>query len=212
MKLCVFGSTGRTGRQVVRQALERGHSVIAAARSPEALDIQHAALSVVACDVLQPDTLPAAVAGAEAVIVAIGGSGLGDRETRTAGTVNIIAAMALAGADRILIVSTAGVGDSFSQLSPAGQTFVETVIRNAVADHSGQEARARASGLRWTIGRPGGLSDGPRSATYEADPTGQLRIGQISRADVAHFLLNAVEDPRTEGHIYALSDPGTRSM
>ncbi|MFT4977669.1 MAG: hypothetical protein ACI8S6_003576 [Myxococcota bacterium] len=106
----------------------------------------------------------------------------------------------------MLIVSTIGVGDSIKQVGVAARFFVRTVIRKAVADHGRQEALVRDSGLRWTIGRPGGLSDASGTdGQYQADPDGTITVSQIARADVAHFLLSALEDPATEGRIYALS-------
>lgn len=201
MHLTIFGSTGRTGQHLVAQALERGHTVTAAARTPEKLTRTHDALRVAACDVLQPETLGAAVEGADAVIVSLTGPG----QTRSDGTANILAAMAAHGVDRVLIVSTAGVGDSIDQLGTFGKVFVRTVIHKAVADHTLQEQRVQGSGTRWTIARPGGLTDDPLSGRYAADPDGKIQIGRVARADVAHFLLGAAEDPTTEGRIYALS-------
>jgi len=55
MKLLVFGSTGGTGRELVKQALEQGHEVTAFARSPAKLsDLKHPSLQVVRGDVLDP--------------------------------------------------------------------------------------------------------------------------------------------------------------
>lgn len=201
MHITIFGSTGRTGLQLVEQALERGHTVTAAARTPSKLARTHDALRVVQCDVLQPETLGAAVHSADAVAVSLTGPG----QTRSAGTANVLAAMAAHGVGRILIVSTAGVGDSINQLGAFGRVFVRTVIHKAVADHTAQEQAVRDSGLRFTIARPGGLTNDPRTGAYKADPDGQIQIGRVARADVAHFLLSALDDPSTEGKTYALS-------
>ena len=46
MKVLVFGATGPTGRQVVTQALGRGHSVTAFVRNPAALSIDDKRLRV----------------------------------------------------------------------------------------------------------------------------------------------------------------------
>lgn len=40
LKILVFGATGRTGKEVVKQALEKGHHVTAVVRTPEKVDIQ----------------------------------------------------------------------------------------------------------------------------------------------------------------------------
>lgn len=201
MTITIFGSTGRTGQALVSQALERGHTVHAAARSPEKMTRTHEALRVITCDVLEPESLEAAVAGAEAVVVILAGP----EQTRSQGTTNILQAMAAQGVHRILIVSTIGVGESINQLSLAGRLFVRTVIAKAVADHARQEDAVRESGMSWTIARPGGLTDRGRSGSYRADAAGSIRVSQISRDDVAHFLLEAIDDPGSEGQTYALS-------
>lgn len=40
LKLVVFGATGRTGKEVVKQALEKGHHVTAVVRTPEKMNTQ----------------------------------------------------------------------------------------------------------------------------------------------------------------------------
>jgi putative NADH-flavin reductase len=72
MKLLVFGATGGTGKELVRQALQQGHVVTAFARDPGKMKLAHANLRVVRGDVLQPDSVEATVAGQEAVLSALG--------------------------------------------------------------------------------------------------------------------------------------------
>src|SRR5438105_10420169 len=72
MKLVVFGATGGTGKQIVARGLELGHDVTAVARKPEAVATRHDHLRVVRGDVLDAGSVAAAVAGADAVLSAIG--------------------------------------------------------------------------------------------------------------------------------------------
>lgn len=201
MHIAIFGSTGRLGSCLVDQALDGGHVVTAAARSPEKVSRSHPDLIPVQCDVLHPETLPAALEGVDVVMVSLTGPG----ETRSKGTANILAAMSACGVTRIIVVSTIGVGESIEQLSLMGRTFVRTVIRSAVEDHTRQEALLRASGTRWTIVRPGGLSGADQSGNYRADSQGKIRVGQVSRGDVAHFMIHCMADQQSEGETYALS-------
>lgn len=47
MKLAVLGATGPSGQEIVKDALERGHQVVALVRSPEKLcEIKHENLQV----------------------------------------------------------------------------------------------------------------------------------------------------------------------
>jgi putative NADH-flavin reductase len=72
MKIAVVGATGRTGWQVVEQALARGDEVIALARHPEALPQHGPDVAVAAADVLDRAALIGALAGADAVVSALG--------------------------------------------------------------------------------------------------------------------------------------------
>jgi uncharacterized protein YbjT (DUF2867 family) len=67
MKVTVFGSTGRIGEQVVRQALDGGHKVTAVVRDPSRLAVSHSALEVVAVPGLtDPEMLRPALEGSDA--------------------------------------------------------------------------------------------------------------------------------------------------
>ena len=72
VKLVVFGSTGGTGRELVRQALELGHEVTAFARHAPALGIAHERLRVIEGDVLRRGSVDAAIEGQSAVLSALG--------------------------------------------------------------------------------------------------------------------------------------------
>ena len=64
MRVLVFGSTGGTGRELVRQALDLGHSVTAYVRDPSKIqDLEHPSLKVVRGDVLDPVVVEGAVGG-----------------------------------------------------------------------------------------------------------------------------------------------------
>ncbi|WP_431906304.1 NAD(P)-dependent oxidoreductase [Amycolatopsis thermoflava] len=73
MKLTVFGATGGTGVEIVRQALAAGHQVTAVVRDPARLDVPpQARLEVVTADVFDADSLVPAITGREAVLSALG--------------------------------------------------------------------------------------------------------------------------------------------
>ena len=90
--LLVFGSTGGMGRQLVNQALERGHTVTAFARDATKVDIKHDNLQVAQGDAMDPASVETAVRGHEAVLCSLG-AGLKRNLIRSEGTRNIINAM-----------------------------------------------------------------------------------------------------------------------
>ncbi len=197
MKLLIFGSTGGTGRELLKQALEQGYRVTACARNPAKIeDIKHASLQVIRGDVLDPAFVESAVAGQEAVLSTIG-AGAERTTLRELGTRNIIAAMEKTGVRRLVCQSSLGVGDSRANLTFfAKHIIVSIILRYAFADHERQEAAVRQSSLDWTIVRPPHLTNGPRTGAYRHGfSTTDTRIkSKISRADVADFMLKQLVD------------------
>ena len=91
MKLAIFGSTGRTGLQLVSQALEQGFEVTALARSPEKLDQKHEKLQVVEGDVMDFVSVERAIQGQDAVLCSLGMPNIMDKSRwRANGTKNIV--------------------------------------------------------------------------------------------------------------------------
>ena len=197
MNLLVFGSTGGTGRELLRQALDQGHAVVAFVRDPAKIaDLEHGNLRVVCGDVLDPAGVESAMAGQDAVLSAIG-AGAERTTLREDGTRNIVEAMEKARVKRLICQSSLGVGDSRANLTFFTKYIIVSVfLRHAFADHERQEAVVRQSGLDWTIVRPPYLTDGPRTGAYRHGfPTTQTGIkGKISRADVADFMLKQLTD------------------
>lgn len=197
MKLLVFGSTGGTGRELLRQALDQGHQVAAFARNPAGIsDIEHPNLRALSGDVLDPAALESAVAGHEAVLCAIG-TGAQRSTLREEGTRNIVQAMEKTGVRRLICLSSLGVGDSRANLSFFTKYVVVGIfLRHAFADHERQEAVVRGSSLDWIIVRPPHLKEGARTGTYRHGfpPTDRQIAGWICRADVAEFMLKQLTD------------------
>lgn len=192
MKVIVFGATGKTGQHVCRLALDRGHEVTAFTRSAGRLSLSETRLMVAQGDVMDSDSVAAAIAGHDAVIVALGSNGLRDRTTLAVGTGAIIEGMERHNVGRLIVLSAAGVGSSWNQISLTARLAFRTFLRNIYADHKEQEAKVAGSSLDWTIVRAAILKDNPGSGHYQAGNTG--KVTQISREDVADFLVKQVED------------------
>jgi putative NADH-flavin reductase len=204
--LAVFGATGGTGLELTRQALERGHKVVALARRPEAVQVDHPALRVVGGDVLVPDAVHPVVAGADAVISALG-IGL-RRHTTTVysqGTGNILAAMAGAGVGRLLVVSTSSL-----QLPEPREVaewllarfVLHPMLRRPYSDMAMMEELVRCSNTAWTVVRAARLTNGRRTGKYRTAVNRKLRsCWSISRADLASFLLDHALDERLSGTV-----------
>ena len=195
MKLAVFGSTGGTGRQIVAQALDAGHEVIAFARHPAALEARRG-LRIVAGHADDQAAVVQAVAGCDAILCALGGHPLRRRE-RVCSTAmqNIAAAMRECKVLRVIAISTFGAGETRAQVGWFARTVLfGFILRSEVADKEAMEAQLSASPLDWTVVRIGLLSDGQARGVWRASDDGSIRgMGKIARADVAAFMLAQLE-------------------
>jgi len=195
MKILIFGATGTVGRELVTQALEMGHTVTAFARDPSKLVISHASLKIIEGDVMDSAAVDRAVAGHDAVLIALGAGSKG--QVRSMGTRNIIQAMQKSGTRRLVCLSTLGVGDSRGNLNFLWKYIMfGMLLRGAFADHVSQEEYVMRSGLDWTIVRPAAYTDGERTANYRHGfpATAKALKLKISRADVADFVLAQLAD------------------
>jgi putative NADH-flavin reductase len=198
MRLLIVGATGGTGRQLVAQALQRGHTVTALVRNPSRLQIEHPQLRVVQGDVLDYGSVEAAVRGQEAVISALGHNRF-FRPTRilSEGTGNLLRAMQIHGVPRFVCETSLGIGNSAGRMGLYYTLFVIPVILPFYFwDKARQEQLIAASKVEWVIVRPGVLSNAKKRGTYRhGHHVGSFILTvRISRADVADFMLNQIQD------------------
>jgi len=210
MKLTIFGATGGIGVELLRQALAAGHQVTVAVRNPSKLAARRNGTRVITTDLEDPEprTLESAVAGAEAVLSALGPRPMAKAGVAEHGTRAIVAAMQATGVRRIIVVSAAPIstmpspgrphppsrdpGEGFF-MTNLGTPFTKTVLRERYTDLALMEDVLRASDLEWTIFRPPRLTNGRLTGTYRTAFRRNLRGGwRISRADVAHAMLTVV--------------------
>lgn len=209
MNVIVFGATGTVGKLVVADLLADGHSVTAFARTPGKLSLDHPNLRLHAGDALDPADVTAAVRGHDAVIVALGAGASRKSRIRSQGTLNVINAMQETGVKRLIVQSTLGAHESWSNLDFFWKRIMfGALLRPVFDDHELQETLVRASGLDWTIVRPSAFQDGPaRGAFREAFPPGDRKLSlKIARGDVAAFLHRQIHDLRYLRRAVAISN------
>jgi putative NADH-flavin reductase len=194
MRLFVVGATGGTGRALVQQALTRLHRVTAFVRAPEKLGVPREGLTVVQGDVLDSGALAAALGGHDAVVSTVGQPGTA-RSTITSDSARaIVAAMRTARVRRLLVTSVAVL---FADAGILAAFLRTTFLRNVAEDSAAMERAVEASDLDWTIVRPPRLTNGPLTSRHDCAvgrlPPGAGANASVSRADLAHFLLDEVE-------------------
>ncbi|HEX4091487.1 MAG TPA: NAD(P)H-binding protein [Trebonia sp.] len=199
MRLTILAASGGTGRELTRQALERGHTVTAIARTPARIDVPDSPrLTRVAADVRDPGSVQAALADGDLVLSALGVADGDPPGTLTAGA----RAVTDTRPGRVLWLGAIGTGPS----AQAGGLLVRSMFRLMRARREDKVA-ADALVLRFggTVFHAGPLGDGPvsparRTVGLDAYPRRAFPAG-VSRATVAAAMLDEAESPRYPGVI-----------
>lgn len=209
MKVIIFGATGTIGKLATQQMLADGHTVTAFARNPGKLEMNDPNLQLHAGDANSVEDVSAAIEGHDAVVITLG-SGMSRRSLiRSSGTMNVIKGMQTHGVDRLICQSTLGAHESWSNLNFFWKRIMfGLLIRPVFLDHELQEKLVQASGLNWTIVRPGAFTDGPATGDYKENfPPSERRLSlKISRADIAKFLARQLADLRYANRTVAISN------
>ena len=191
MKLFVIGATGRTGREVVQQALARNHHVTAFVRSPENISSKNERLTVLKGDAMDENELFRAMQNHDVVV-----STLGPREVFKPSSMLHDSALATtramnrSGVKRLVVLSAAA---HFPGILNRIASFI---MRNHMRDSLAMEAIVQASGLDWTIARPPRLTQ-EGYMTYRSREDAAPKMGfSLSRKAVAAFTLDAIEQKK----------------
>lgn len=198
MKIVVFGASGGTGQELVRQAVERGHQVTAFVRNPHKLPIMPGSpnsVRTVVGDALDPRAVASAIEGQEAVLSGLGPRTLAKDPLLPESMKNILAAMQLHGVQRLIVLGAAGVWPGATRdLSAGGKLMMRVLhsvmLKQVFAEHREMQTLIHNSGTEWTVVQPPFLSNAPGRGQYRVSAdTLPSRGMRIARADVAAFML-----------------------
>jgi uncharacterized protein YbjT (DUF2867 family) len=198
MRIAVLGATGQTGRQLVAQALARGHEVVAVCREPARLALPVTpSLTLARADARRGGELRAALAGVDAVV-----SALGNVRGQAAGVLAAGArAVREAGVARVVWLGAVGTGATRSAGGPILAALLPLVLGADLADKLAAEELARAGGA--SIVHAGPLGNGRARGDGRLLAPAQLPRRWwprgIARADVATLLLDEAERSRFAG-------------
>jgi putative NADH-flavin reductase len=194
MNIIVFGATGTVGREIVKQALGKGHHVTAFVRNPEKFTLyENQNLKIHKGDVLNLEDVKKAMHSQDAILCALGDGKIG--KIRAEGTKNILLAMNELGVKRLISQSTIGAGDSYENLNFIWKyVMFGFLLKRVLPDHNLQEQYIQRSNLDYTIVRPSALTNGTITDTYKVGFTKDLKklSLKINRADVADFMLRQI--------------------
>lgn len=221
MRVIVFGTTNRLGRQVWRKALDAGHRVTVFGRSVTRLSEEEPALNPIQGDLIDAGAVSKAVANHEAVMICLG-SDYKEEHAQPATSTNIIVnAMVRHGVRRLVVATTTGEGLYTDKISIMDRTMRRVFPRftawigpgdghvgefggfGAYSMHGGhvhQEAIVKDSPLDWTIVRAPVINDRLLRGWAE-------RPDNVSREDVASFMMHQLTDLTNNHRTITARDP-----
>jgi uncharacterized protein len=198
MEIIVLGASGAVGREIVRQALERGHIVTAVSRHPD-VPLHQPNLYRVAADVRDPNSIAPALAGAKVILSCLGIS-KGDKPgALTAGARAAVAAHP----DRLVWLGAYGTGRSAAASGALTRALLKVGMRSELGDKVAADTTIlEASGTVFHAGPFNGKPEGAsrRTATL-ADAPKRIFPATVSRATVAAAMLDEAESPRHAGQV-----------
>lgn len=197
-RILVIGATGGTGQVLVRQLLERGYQVTAFVRNPAKLKVEHPKLMITQGNVLDYDSVETAVRGHDAVLSALGHKRFFyPTSILSKGTQNLLRAMEKFDVLRFVCETSLGIGSSAGQLGLYYTFFtIPIILPFYFWDKALQEKIISDSNTKWTIVRPGVLTNNPKQGEYRHGPDigSYIWTVRISRADVANFMIDQITD------------------
>ena len=197
MEVFVAGATGKTGRHIVRQLVENGVPVTALVRdSDRARTILPTTAKLVVGDVLEPTSFATTVNDCSVLICATGASPsldpTGPYKVDYEGTKNLVDAAKQSGIEHFVLVSSLCVSKFFHPLN----LFWLVLYWKKQA-----EEYIQASGIPYTIVRPGGLKEEDNTDNIVMSSADTLFDGSIPRQKVAQVCIEALSQPEARSTI-----------
>lgn len=201
----VFGATGKLGVEIIKDLREHGDQVTAFVRpTSDRSQLEPLGVTFATGDVLDAESVRAAFAagGFDAAIATL--SGLSQPGLDGTGNSNVADAAAAAGVRRFILISTVGAGDS----RDAAPLLSRLALSKVLPQKTAAEEHLRASGLDYTIIRPGGLPPGVVATGGGIVSEDPRTMGFIKRPDLARLVMGVLYDDATIGKTLAAVDPG----
>ena len=198
MRILVLGASGRVGRLVVEQALNRLHEVTALLRSPEKLSDLANHLRIVEGNALDSRAVDMVVSGQDAVISVLGAGNVRRTTLFSESTLVLLTAMTQHSVRRLICVTGVGAGETKGHGGFLYDRIVYPLFtRGIYADKDKQERLVRETDIDWTIVRPAPFrKDTPSGPLQMLTDVDNVTLRRISRLEVAAFLVAELEHPR----------------
>jgi hypothetical protein len=204
MEITVLAASGATGRELTRQALERGHTVLAIARNPERITLPDSSLLTrVAGDVNDPQSIAAALQGSKIVVSGLGQTGKAPHGVLTAGARAVVAARP----QHMVWLGAFGTGPSGPAAGPITRGILKLALGKEIPDRVSADSIILDAG--GCVFHAGPLTNGPLSPNRRTvalkDVARSIFPTPVSRATVAAAMIDEAENRQFAGVALPLS-------
>lgn len=195
MKVTVFGASGKVGRLLTTELLDKGYDVTAFVHSNK-LDIQgKPRLKIITGDIHNPADVARAIYGSDAVVCALGSWGSKKKDIVCASTVNIVPAMEEAGIKRFVSVTGAVAklpAEKFTFIQLAGRLMFGRFALPILLDAEQHLKILQQSHLSWTVLRSPPMTN-KDTKIYHLSLSSPAPWASISRYGVAKAMVDLIE-------------------
>jgi uncharacterized protein len=203
MKVVVFGAAGRTGFEVVKRALEKGHKVKAVVRNLAQISLIHPNLEVVAGDALSQDSVSKAVQGQDAVISCLSSNELSHRQVFIH---HIINAMRLHKVRRVIAIGGIGALQASEHLKVYETTTFPREYVDMTQAHIRVLDALLTSRLDFTFVCPPQIKEGERTGVYKTQDSYPTQGWSITTGDLADFMVSELQNNQYVGKKVGISN------
>jgi putative NADH-flavin reductase len=207
MKIAILGAAAGIGLVSVTQALEKGHQVIALSTNTDTIP-NHPSLTKVNGSATSVEDLKKVITGTDAILITVG-----TKNKKATTLFSDIAKALITATDElhysapVLIITGFGSGESAGYLSFFMRTVIKLFLKEQYINKTVMEELISKSQMNWEMVRPGMLTNGQLTKKYRgiSKLDKQMKVGKISRADVAHYLITEAEQPQNLKKYIALT-------
>ena len=196
MRIAVFGASGKTGRLVIEQGLERGHEMVAFVRDASRFERSQERLEVVEGDARDPDDVVPALRGSDAAISVISLARPEDEPQHSEATRTVVEAAKTEGVRKIVVTANNHAFHD-EEVPPDLAAFAR--------EHRRNRDLLRSSRLDWTLVASPTLADEESAGSYSVSVDEKARGKRTARVDLADAALDALGHDDWIGHIVGVS-------
>ena len=201
MTVLIFGASGKSGVELVKECLKNNFTVKCFVRNPQKLDEFKDRVKIIQGRVEDYEKIKESMNGVDCVMNVLGHSKNTPANMQTVAIKNIIQAMYSTGVKRLITLTGAGVfaeGDKPSTFDNLITSLLKFVSNARVVDGINFVEEIKKSDLNWTVFRAPILTNAPKTNNVKLTMVGDKSVNfSVSRKDIAQKFVEVINDSTT---------------